>query len=304
MKIKNCSFLSIVCIFLFLVSCTKSCQNKPIVEDLPIKKEEFKSLTNFDYKTLTPEQKNAFNKLLNDEVCPCDCPSTFFECVENNSCPAGKLLAQWSVDQLLLGAPERNLFKALSEEINTGFKSNPKTIDVSTAYQKGDKKALITIVEFADFECPACKVISKEIRAFHEEHKNDVQIYFMHFPLSSHPNAEFAAIASEAAHKLGKFWPMHDLLFDYEGSLSQDSIKSLASKLFSPSEVKTFEKHLADKSLLTKVTSQKDYALNTLQIMATPSLFINGRLLKLPPFKETLKIRIEMEKLRDKATCK
>ena len=312
MKIKNCCYISILWITFFL-SCTKSCnkneepalKNNQELETAKEIKEEFKDLANIDYINLTVAQKNSINKFFNDEVCPCECEATFYECLADSSCPAAKILAQWSVEQLSNQAPERSLFKVVSEEINSGFKAEKQVIDTKHGYHKGKKNASITVVEFADFECPACKVVSKELRSFYEENKNDIEIYFMHFPLKGHENAELAAIASEAAQKVnGKFWPMHDLLFDYEGILKENDIKSLASSLFSPKEFKNFENLLKDKSLQEKISQQKEYAVKDLGLMATPSVFFNNRPYKLPPFRDALKIRLEMEKVRDKASCK
>ena len=310
MKIKNCCYISMLCVALFF-GCTKTCNKEmPLVnqnEQLNNKeiKENFKDLAGLDYKNLTIAQKNSINKFFNDEVCPCECPTTFYECIADSSCPAATLLAQWSIEQLNNQAPERSLFKVVSEEINTGFKATKQNIDTKYGYQKGKKNAAFTVIEFADFECPACKVVAKELKTFYEENKNDIEVFFMHFPLKIHENAELAAIASEAAHSVnGKFWPMHDLLFDYSGTLKEHDIKSLAASLFSPKEFKTFENLLHKKELQEKISQQKEYAVKDLGLMSTPSLFFNNRPYKLPPFKDALKVRLEMEKVREKSTCK
>lgn len=298
---------------LFFASCSKNCKKeaesvndeKENTELVVTQKEEAQpaqDLSALNYKELNQQQKNDINKLFGDEICPCGCPTTFAQCIQDNTCPAADLLAQWAIDQLNQGAPQTSLFKAVSEEINSGFGSQEKTINLSSAWQKGNKNAPVKIVEFADFECPACKMVYKELKSF-SQNNNNVEVYFMHFPLSNHPNAERAAIASEAAGKLGYFWQMHDELFSYQGTLSDENINSIALKIF-PKKMDEFKKHLKDPQIAKKVKAQKEYALNDLGVMSTPSLYFNGKPYNLIWSKDTFALRVQMEELYKKSKCK
>ncbi len=83
--------------------------------------------------------------------------------------------------------------------------------------RKGDKDAPITIVEFSDFECPFCaRFYSDTLKQIDEKYikTGKVQLYYRDFPLSFHQNAQKAGEASECAGEQGKFWEMHDLLFE------------------------------------------------------------------------------------------
>lgn len=297
-------------------ACNQDCQNKTkenqivkqITEQEELKEKIFApriiSFPHLDFTHILENQKESLISFFNDEICPCGCPKTFAQCIEMpKGCKSSVLLAQWAIDQLKKGAPEKLLLNALTDEINKGFNKDPIIFDYKDAYFKGNPKASMTIVEFADFECPACKYASKELSSFLKDHKDKVRLYFIHFPLSTHPHAEFAAIAAEAAGKQGKFWEMHDLLFDCEDPLTESKILSLASKIFSKVQLKQFSLDLKDKRLAEKVLAQKNYAQRELKISATPSIFFNGRPFNLGATRENILMRLRMEDLRDEISC-
>ena len=100
----------------------------------------------------------------------------------------------------------------------------------------GDRDAEISIVEFSDFECPFCaRAHTGAITDFKNSDyfKNgEVNLVYKHLPLNSiHPRAQDAAEASECAHRQGKFWEYHDLLFENQGALDDASLKSYAQTL-------------------------------------------------------------------------
>lgn len=261
---------------------------------------DFNSL---DFSGLTSTQVDSIKKLFNEEICPCGCPKSFAECINMKSgCKPAQLLAQWSINQLKQGVPEQYLYKAISEEINAGYSVGAKLVDTKGAYQKGREDAPITIVEFADFECPACKIAALEMKDLIEAHP-DIQIYFMHFPLSMHPNAEKAAIAAEAAGKQGKFWRMHDLLFAYNGQLSEQVIKDVAAQIFDMTQMTQFMKDLNDPNLRQKIKDQREYGETQLNLLGTPTFLFNGRPYHLSVAKDGFELRLAMEKVRAEIDC-
>jgi len=285
---------------LALASC-ESCQKEKLEKsELP----SVVTIKELDFTGLTKEKSDAFSKLLNDEICPCGCPKTFAQCLKNPpECEAGKLLAQWALGHLKADVSERALFQALSDEINKGFMSEPLDVKTEGAHHKGEASAPITIIEFADFECPACKLAAQNLSKVLENNKNDVRVYFMHFPLNTHPHAEAAAVAAEAAALQGKFWDMHDALFAYEGALSESAIRTLATKFFTPQQLLKFEKDILDPQLLAKVRAQKEYATNMLKLSGTPTFLFNGRLYNLSLAEDGFLLRIAMEKARKGINC-
>lgn len=96
--------------------------------------------------------------------------------------------------------------------------------DKFTDHVYGKADAKVVLIEYADFQCPGCAGVYPEVTKIKEEYKDKIAFVYRAFPLTSiHPNALAAAGAAEAAAKQGKFWEMHDLLFE-----SQDAWESLS----------------------------------------------------------------------------
>ena len=90
----------------------------------------------------------------------------------------------------------------------------------ATDHLEGSLHARVTLVEYGDFECPSCKVAVTTPKLLLERFPNKVRFIFRHFPLQeAHPHALMAAEASEAAAAQGKFWQMHDVLFQNQAHL-------------------------------------------------------------------------------------
>src|SRR3989344_8669189 len=99
---------------------------------------------------------------------------------------------------------------------------------------RGDENAKVTLIEYSDFECPFCSRFRPTVEQVLAEYPGDVRLVYRHFPLRSiHPQAQKAAEASECAAEQGKFWEMHDALFNLNltQSLSLDSMKKAAADL-------------------------------------------------------------------------
>lgn len=108
-------------------------------------------------------------------------------------------------------------------------------VPLAEAPVKGPPDALVTIVEFSDFQCPHCRVLSQRIQRLFERSPGDVRLAFRHAPLTqAHPHAMAAAAASMAAHEQGRFWPYHDLLFARQDELNEGGrafLEELARRL-------------------------------------------------------------------------
>lgn len=101
---------------------------------------------------------------------------------------------------------------------------NKESLDLqvsSSEWTKGSPDAAITIVEYSDFQCPACAYYFAMTKQLIQEIGDDARLVYRHFPLDSiHPNAKLAAQAAEAAGSQNKFWEMHDLLFERQDQWS------------------------------------------------------------------------------------
>jgi protein-disulfide isomerase len=149
-----------------------------------------------------------------------------------------------------------------------------KKIDVSDAPMKGNPKARITLVEFADYECPHCKHFQPVLHQILDEFPNDVKLYFKHYPLPQHTMARQAAEAAAAAQKQGKFWQYQDKLWEHQDDLSPAEIEKVAKE--SGLDVAKFRQDLASDPVKAKVEKDKNDG-SAAGIQATPTLYIDGR---------------------------
>src|SRR3989344_9671208 len=97
-----------------------------------------------------------------------------------------------------------------------------ETLVPADAHKKGNPDAAVYLVEFSDFQCPACAAFAPTVQEIIEKHKDKLLVSYRHFPLDQHPYAVEAAIAAEAAAQQGKFWGMADLLFTNQTRLSDE----------------------------------------------------------------------------------
>ena len=106
-------------------------------------------------------------------------------------------------------------------------------VDPARDHVRGDPDGLVTLVEYADFECPYCGRAEPTIRELLAgSHRDGLRYVFRHLPLSDvHPHAQLAAEASEAAAAQGAFWPMHDTLMEHQGELELDDVRRYAEEL-------------------------------------------------------------------------
>ena len=161
--------------------------------------------------------------------------------------------------------------------------------------QWGPDDALVTIVEFSDFQCPFCKRVNEALAEVKTNYPNDVRIVFRQRPLAMHPQARTGAKATLAAHRQGKFWEMHDKLFGNTSDMSEATVKRYAQEL--GLDVPMFELDLA--SAETDQMLKDDEALaNKLKSGGTPSFFVNGRFLSGAQPYDGFKALIDEEKAK------
>jgi protein-disulfide isomerase len=132
----------------------------------------------------------------------------------------------------------------------------------------------VTVVEYGDFQCPICKVAATTPTLLMERFPNKVRFLFRHFPIiEAHPQAMFAAEASEAAAAQGKFWPMYHALFDNQAHLGDKSLLHYAGDI--GLDVTRYGAEMDDHIYLQKVREHMDGAHRS-HVRATPTFFING----------------------------
>lgn len=139
---------------------------------------------------------------------------------------------------------------------------------------RGPAQAAVTIVEFADFQCPFCARVQPTLARIQETYGERVNLVFKHLPLRIHPRAPAAAAASEAARLQGKFWEMHDRIFSDLGDLSDERFAQYAAEL--GLDVERFRRDMTSQEVRQRVARDEALA-NRLGVSGTPAFFINGR---------------------------
>jgi protein-disulfide isomerase len=144
----------------------------------------------------------------------------------------------------------------------------------SNDHTRGDASAKITLIEYADFECPYCARAHQSLSALLPKYGKDVRLVYRHMPLNDmHPDAQTAAEAAEAAGADGKFWEMHDALFEGQDDLSDEAIIAMATQI--SFDVDKLQDAIDSGAYTERV--DKDAAMGR-QAGAhrTPTFFING----------------------------
>ena len=140
---------------------------------------------------------------------------------------------------------------------------------------RGELTAPCTLLEYGDFECPFCGRAFPIIQQLEREFASQLRLVFRHFPLFNiHPRAENAAEAAEAAGAQGKFWEMHDVLFEYQHALEFDDLVGLAARL--DLDTDRFQSDLIARQYLPVVRESREGGVRA-GVSRTPTFFINGR---------------------------
>lgn len=139
---------------------------------------------------------------------------------------------------------------------------------------KGNKNAPVTLIEYSDFQCPYCGAFEPTMETVLAKYKDQVRLVYRHFPLSFHPNAQPAALASECASEQGKFWEFHTAMFKNQDSLGDDFYKKLASD--NKLNMGKFNDCVSTQKYLKKVQDQAT-AGGAAGINGTPGTFVIGK---------------------------
>jgi len=157
---------------------------------------------------------------------------------------------------------------------------------------RGPESAKVTIVEFADFQCPFCTRVNSTLTQIREQYPKDVKLVFKHLPLRIHPQAPGAHAAAEAAHRQGKFWEMHDKIFGNQGDLAPETFVSYAGQI--GLDVDAFKKDVGSDDVKKRLDADTREA-QKLGVSGTPAFFINGKYLAGAQPAEAFKQRIDEE---------
>jgi protein-disulfide isomerase len=156
----------------------------------------------------------------------------------------------------------------------TGPHSFELTIPANaTDHSIGPANARVTVTEYGDFECPNCKQAAPAVKLLLHHFKDRIRFVYRHFPLEEvHPHALHAAEAAECAGAQGKFWPMHDLLFDNQQHLKLPQLRSYAERL--DLDLSRYAAEMEDQVYLQRIREHMQGGRES-GARATPTFFIN-----------------------------
>lgn len=151
------------------------------------------------------------------------------------------------------------------------------TVDVGNSPVFGPKNAKVTIVEFSDFQCPFCSQAAKTVSEIKKHYGKKVQFAFKQFPLPMHPQAKPASEAALCVNEQStdKFWKYHDVLFENQKALDNESLKKYAKQV--GANMDAFNKCFGEHKHAGAVQADLEYG-NKIGVRSTPTFFINGRL--------------------------
>jgi protein-disulfide isomerase len=239
------------------------------------------TLPMIDFTGLSAAKKTTALRLMRNYNCPCGCELKVAECrVKDPGCAISKGLGNVMVVALKEGRNESETIAAARESKFGEAPARPKLLEdpivIPTAGspELGPANAAVTLIEFSDFQCPYCFSGAAKLHAILKAFPTQVKLIFKQYPLDTHSQAAMAAAAAIAAHRQGKFWPLHDAMFANRRDLSRPAILALASK--AGLEIKRFTADLDSPETRKAVIRDREDG-DKAGITGTPTVFINGQ---------------------------
>jgi thiol-disulfide isomerase/thioredoxin len=184
-----------------------------------------------------------------------------------------------AVDSIQIGPTEETLVLTSSTEnrIRIMVLDFIKKINTAGSPFKGREDAPVVITVFSEFQCPYCATLAPVLDQVLQKHQGRVKIVFKNFPLRNHRFAMAASAAALAGHKQGRFWEFHDLLFQKVDRLSNETIQETASQL--GLDMERFKKDMQSEEVMALIRQDMSDGAEA-GVAGTPSVFVNGRLLR------------------------
>ncbi len=225
-----------------------------------------------DTRRLTEVQRTSFFQIINTEASACGKPHSLAKSIKDDAtCRDSLVVGQFIADSLAGGAAVADIRDHVPEVLSALVQ---ETIDTKGRPVFGNERAPVEVVVFADFECPHCKMEAPTLRAAIQQFRGQAKLVFKHFPLTMHVNAKEAAMACEAAHLQGKFWQMHDIVFENQTELSEAKLRAFAKEI--GLDMARFEEDWHSEAVKNTVDADRKEG-ERLDISGTPAVFVSGR---------------------------
>jgi protein-disulfide isomerase len=242
------------------------------------------------FALLNAAERARFVGLAEAEICPCGGTVTSLDaCLQTES---ACMLAFGSADILMRmikeSATDLEIADALRQAVENARRVHE--FDLENTPYKGADEPVLTIVEFADFQCPHCRMVAGVMSTLNEEFGDRVRFYYKNFPLDSHPAAALAAVGARAAHRQGAFWGFHDTVFANQQQLGAgdptDLLVGWAVDLGMNGD--SFRADLNDPVLAAEVAAERQEGIGA-GLQGTPTIYVNGVLYSEPSDLETMR---------------
>ncbi len=245
-----------------------------------------------DFSSLSAAAQRELASVFTDEFCYCGCPHTLGACLKTHpTCKHARRMATLAAGSASAGVPGVEIILNLSKYY-LSLRDPRSSFKVDDRMCLGKKDAKVTLVEFSDFQCPHCAAARPILEKFAQENASRVRLCFAPFPLPNHPHAAPAAEAALFARDHGKFWELHDLLFENQTRLGAEVIRNLAAKLGLPAA--DLSKAIESRKYAEELAASKQ-AGRAAGVDATPTLYLNGRKLNLALTADVLRQTLEDE---------
>ncbi|SET93284.1 DsbA family protein [Hymenobacter actinosclerus] len=143
-------------------------------------------------------------------------------------------------------------------------------------HSQGPRSAPLELVEYGDYQCSYCGEAYPEVKAARQALGDKLRFVFRNFPLTeAHPHAQQAALAAEAAARQGKFWEMHDALYEHQDQLDSAGLQQHAQQL--ELDMDQFQSDLKSSAVTEKVEADFESGVRS-GVNGTPAFFVNGEL--------------------------
>ncbi len=230
-------------------------------------------LPGVDTSPMTPRERHAWSSLVTTLFAPCPAvPVSVSQCVlENRACGTCSQAAKWIARAVRDGASESQIQHAYKERFDP---ASVTILPVDGSPTRGPEGAVVTLVEFADFECPHCAAAVPLIDAVMQAHPGKVRLIYKPFTLGFHTHGEPAARAALAAGLQGKFWEMEHLLFERQQHLEDADLERYALML--KLDVARWKADLSSPAV-SDVLAKSHKLGEDIKLKGTPTIFVNGR---------------------------
>jgi protein-disulfide isomerase len=231
------------------------------------------TLAGVDTSALTPREKGEWSTYVSELLAPCsDTPVPIAQCVkENRPCSKCVPAAKYVLKGVRDGQSKEQIDKSYKNRFDP---AKIKNVPTDGSPSRGPEGAPITVIEFADFECPFCAMFAPVLEKMADDRKSHVRFLFKFLPLSGHPHGEIAARAGFAGWQQNKFWEMNHKLFANRDHLEQSDLESYAKEL--GLDVAKFKSDMGSQAATDRIAQDRKLA-DSLDVKGTPTIFINGR---------------------------